>query len=96
MKKTGVKLILSFMAFLSVNLYFMFKGAAKGAEFFISPAVEETIFFIFLQLSVIVVYFVRPLTVKKSKIIYWCVSELFVLVTVYFWGIFIVGPIWFQ
>lgn len=97
MKKTSVKLILSFIAFLVVNLWLVFKGAAKGsADFFISPTVEETILFILLQLSVIVVYFIRPLTVKKSKIIYWCVSEMFVLVTVFFWGIFIVGPIWFQ
>ena len=49
-----------------------------------------------LQLSVIIVYFICPLTEKKSKFIYWCVSEVFVLITVFFWGIFIVGPIWFK
>ena len=97
MKKISAKLILSFIDFLAVNLWIINKGVAKGsADFFISPAVEETILFLLLQLSVIVVYFIRPLTVKKSKIIYWCVSEVFVLVTVFFWGIFIVGPIWFQ
>ena len=97
MQKTGVKLILSFTAFLFVNLWLISKGAAKGAAgFFISPTVEETILFILLQLSVIGFYFIRPLTEKKSKIIYWCVSEVFVLVTVFFWGIFIVGPIWFR
>ena len=97
MKRISVKLMLSFIAFLAVNLWLMFKGATKGsADFFISPTVEETILFFLLQLSVIAVYFIRPLTVKKSKIIYWCVSELFVVVTVFFWGIFIIGPIWFQ
>lgn len=97
MQKTGVKLALSFTAFLFVNLWLMFKGAAKGAaDFFISPTVEETILFIILQLSVVGFYFIRPLTEKKSKVIYWCVSEVFVFVTVFFWGIFIVGPIWFR
>ena len=97
MKKISVKLILSFMAFLAVNLWLISKGAAKGAaHFFISPAAEETILFILLQISVIVVYFIRPLTANRSRIIYWCVSEVFVLATVYFWGIFIVGPIWFK
>ena len=97
MKKISVKLMLSYIASLVVNLWLMFKGVAKGsADFFISPTVEETILFFLLQLSVIVVYFIRPLTVKKSKIFYWCVSELFVIVTVFFWGIFIIGPIWFQ
>ena len=50
MKKISVKLLLSFIAFLAVNLWLMFKGAAKGsADFFISPKVEETILFFFLQ-----------------------------------------------
>ncbi|MBO4844852.1 MAG: hypothetical protein J5525_00965 [Lachnospiraceae bacterium] len=97
MKKTSVKLILSFMAFLAVNMWLIAKGVAKGsANFFISPTVEETILFILLQLFVIVVYFIHPLTIKKSKIIYWSVSEAFVFATVFFWGIFIVGPIWFD
>ncbi|MGN1136835.1 MAG: hypothetical protein ACI4SF_11510 [Oscillospiraceae bacterium] len=97
MKKTSVKLILSFMAFLAVNLWLVCWAAAKGGALFfisISPVLEETILFFLLQLSVIVVYFIRPLTLKKSKIIYWCVSEAFVLATVFFWGIFVVGPIW--
>lgn len=97
MKKLSIKLILSFIAFLAVNLWIISKGAAKGsADYFISPAAEETILFLLLQLAVIVVCFIRPLTEKKSKIIYWCVSEVLVLVTVFFWGIFIVGPIWFK
>lgn len=45
MKKISVKLMLSFIAFLAVNLWLMFKGAAKGsADFFISPTVEETLY----------------------------------------------------
>ncbi len=97
MNKISVKLILSFIAFLAVNFWLIFKGVTKGsAVFFMSPTVEETILFILLQLLVMVVYFIRPLTVKKSRIIYWCVSEALVLFTVFFWGIIIVGPIWFK
>ena len=96
MKKISVKLILSFLAFLTINLWLIAKGVTKGnADFFISPTVEETILFILLQLFVIVIYNIQPLTTKKSKLIYWCVSEVFVFATVFFWGIFIVGPIWF-
>ena len=97
MKKTIVKLILSFTAFLAANMWLMFKAAAKGsADYFFSPVVEETILLILLQLFVIVIYFIRPLTTKRSQLIYWCVSEAFVIITVFFWGIFIVGPIWLQ
>ncbi len=97
MKKTSVKLILSFFAFLATNLWLIAKGVTKGsADFFISPTVEETISFILLQLFVIAIYYIHPLTIKKSKLIYWCVSEVFVFATVLFWGIFIVGPIWFK
>ncbi|MBO5447819.1 MAG: hypothetical protein J5994_00695 [Ruminococcus sp.] len=97
MKKLYVKLILSFVSFLAANLWIINKGVAKGAaKFFISPTVEETIIFILLQLLVIVIYCIYPLTIKKSKIIYWSVSEAFVAITVFFWGIFIVGPIWFN
>ena len=97
MSKLRTKLILSFAAFLAANLWLIGKGSAKGgASFFISPAVEETIIFILLQLLVIVIYVIGTLTVKKSKIIYWCLSEVYVLATVFFWGIFIVGPIWLK
>lgn len=95
MKKPRIKLLLSFSAFLAANMWLIFKGAAKGgADYLISPVFEETVIFILLQLSVIVIFFIRPLTVKKAQLIYWCVSEVFVLLTVFFWGIFIVGPIW--
>ena len=57
---------------------------------------EETILFIILQLLVVLIYFIYPLTVKKYKIIYWSVSEALVIITVLFWGIFIVGPIWLK
>ena len=41
MKKTIVKLILSFTAFLAANMWLMFKAAAKGsADYFFSPVVE--------------------------------------------------------
>ena len=97
MNKTSIKLLLSFVAFFASNLWIIGKGVSKGsADFFISPVVEETIVFILLQLFVIVVYFIRPLAIKKSRLIYWCVSEVLVLVTVWFWGFFIVGPIWLQ
>ena len=97
MNKTGIKLLLSSAAFLAANLWLIGKGVTKGsAGFFISPVVEETIIFILLQLFVIVVYFIRPLTAKKSRLIYWCISEVLVLATVLFWGIIIVGPIWFH
>ena len=97
MKKISVKLILSFLAFLVTNLWLIAKGATKGsAVFFISPTVEETILFILLQLIVIAIYYIYPLTIKKFKIIYWCVSEVLVFATVFFWGIFIIGPIWFK
>ena len=93
--KTRTKLALSFTAFLSANIWLMFKGASKGAaEFFISPAAEETIVFVLLQLTVIAVYFIRPLTVKKFMAVYRGVSEVFVLTTFLFWGIIIVDPIW--
>ena len=97
MDKTHTKLILSFAAFLAANLWLIGKGVSKGsAGFFISAAVEETIIFILLQLLVIVNYIIRPLTAKKSKLIYWCVSETLVILTVLFWGILIVGPIWLK
>ncbi len=97
MNKTSIKLILSFVVFLASNLWLIAKGVTKGsAGVFISPVVEETIIFIFLQLFVIIVYFIRPLTVKKSQLIYWCVSEAMVVATVWFWGFLIVGPIWLK
>ena len=97
MNKIRIKLLLSFMAFLVSNLWLIGKGVTKGsADFFVSPAVEETIIFFLLQLFVIVVYFIRPLAIKKSRLIYWGVSEVLVLATVWFWGLFIVGPIWLQ
>ena len=97
MKKTIVKLILAFAAFLAVNLWLVGKGVMKGAaDYFISAPVEETILFILLQIAVMVIYFIRPLTDKKSKLIYWIVSEILVLSTFFFWGIFIVGPIWLK
>lgn len=95
MKKTGVKLILSVAAFLGANTWLIMKGASKGAAvFFISPVVEETLVFILLQIIVIAVYFIRPLTGWKSRLIYWCISEFLVIATVLFWGVIIVGPIW--
>ena len=95
MNKTSIKLLLSFVAFGTSNLWIIGKGVSKGsADFFISPVVEETIIFILLQLFIIVVYFIKPLAIKKSRLIYWCVSEMLVFVTVWFWGFFIVGPIW--
>ena len=83
--------------FKAVNIWLIGKGVAKGAaDFFISATVEETILFIILQLLVVLIYFIYPLTVKKYKIIYWSVSEALVIITVLFWGIFIVGPIWLK
>ena len=71
MRKLSVKLILSFAAFLTANLWLIGKGSAKGAaDFLVSPAVEETILFILLQIIVILIYYIRPLTVRKSRIIY--------------------------
>ena len=97
MRKLSVKLILSFAAFLTANLWLIGKGSAKGAaDFLVSPAVEETILFILLQIIVILIYYIRPLTIRKFRIIYWLISETFVAITFFFWGIFIVGPIWFQ
>lgn len=97
MNRFCVKLILSIVSFLAVNIWLIGKGVAKGAaDFFISATVEETILFIILQLLVVLIYFIYPLTVKKYKIIYWSVSEALVIITVLFWGIFIVGPIWLK
>ena len=97
MNRFGVKLILSIVSFLAVNIWLIGKGVVKGAaDFFISATVEETILFIILQLLVVLIYFIYPLTVKKYKIIYWSVSEALVIITVLFWGIFIVGPIWLK
>ena len=93
----AVPKILSIVSFLAVNIWLIGKGVAKGAaDFFISATVEETILFIILQLLVVLIYFIYPLTVKKYKIIYWSVSEALVIITVLFWGIFIVGPIWLK
>lgn len=95
MKKTIIKLIISSIAFLVVNLWIIYKATAKGdVDYFISPAAEETILFIFLQLFNIFNYFIHPLTGKKQKIIYWCISEALVLITVFVWGIWVIGPIW--
>lgn len=81
MNRFGVKLILSIVSFLAVNIWLIGKGVAKGAaDFFISATVEETILFIILQLLVVLIYFIYPLTVKKYKIIYWSVSEALVII----------------
>ncbi|WP_294488118.1 hypothetical protein [uncultured Ruminococcus sp.] len=66
-------------AFLSANIWLMFKGASKGAAGFY---------------AVIAVYFIRPLTVKKFRAVYRGVSEVFVLTTFLLRGIIIVDPIW--
>ena len=77
MNRFGVKLILSIVSFLAVNIWLIGKGVAKGAaDFFISATVEETILFIILQLLVVLIYFIYPLTVKKYKIIY-CTGDEF-------------------
>lgn len=95
MKKIITKLILSFSAFLATNMWIIGKGVTKGsAKYFISSTVEETILFIILQILVIVIYFIHPLKTKKEKLIYWCISETLVIITVLFWGVLIVGPIW--
>lgn len=53
MNRFCVKLILSIVSFLAVNIWLIGKGVAKGAaDFFISATVEETILFIILQLLV--------------------------------------------
>ena len=97
MKKLHNKLIFSFSSFLAANLWLIGKGVQKGsANFFISATVEETLIFVLLQILVIIIYMVRPIEVKKSRVIYWCISEVLVLVTVFIWGIFIVGPIWLK
>lgn len=97
MKRTVFKIVFSIIAFMAVNLWLMYKAATKGdTSYFISWKVEETILFILLQIFMIVDYFIYPLKNRKQKIIFWCVSELLVLVTVYVWGIWIIGPIWFQ
>lgn len=95
MKKIIIKLFFSIVVFLAVNLWIIYKGVAKGAvDYFISPALEETILFILLQLFIIANYFIRPLTSKKQKIIYWFISETLVLITIFIWGIWVIGPIW--
>ena len=49
MNRLGVKLILSIVSFLAVNIWLIGKGVAKGAaDFFISATVEETILFIII------------------------------------------------
>lgn len=97
MKKTITKLILSFSAFLATNLWIIGKGVTKGAaKYFISSTVEETILFILLQIFVIAIYFIHPLKTKKEKLIYWCISETLVIITVIFWGLIVVGPIWLR
>ena len=59
MNRFGVKLILSIVSFLAVNIWLIGKGVAKGAaDFFISATVEETILFIILQLLVVLIYFI--------------------------------------
>lgn len=72
------------------------KGEIETMEEWLKIRLEETILFIILQLLVVLIYFIYPLTVKKYKIIYWSVSEALVIITVLFWGIFIVGPIWLK
>lgn len=96
MGKVCIKLFFSFAAFIAVNFWLCSKAAAKGAEFFISPVVEETLLFILLQLFMVVNYRISPLETTKQKKVYWWISEILVFVTFFFWGIFIVGPIWFK
>lgn len=90
------KLLISALAFISANAWLISKGVMKGAAPFLfgSAVIEETIIFILLQIAVIVNYFIFPFASIKHKVLYWCVSELLVLITVIFWGIIIVGPIW--
>jgi len=93
-----IKLILSTISFLAANSWLIYKGVMKGAApFFVSAAVEETIVFFLLQVLVLLIYFIPhfPLLSRKSKLIYWGISEAYVLCTFIFWGFVIVGPIWF-
>lgn len=93
-----IKLILSTISFLAANSWLIYKGVMKGAApFFVSAAVEETIVFILLQLLVVLIFFIPrfPFASLKSKIVYWSISEAYVLCTFIFWGFVIVGPIWF-
>ncbi len=97
MKRLIIKVFLSIVAFVAANAWLINKGIAKGAvNWFISPVVEETVLFIILQLFMFLNFFIYPLKTKKKKIIFWCVSELLVIATVWFWGIFVIGPIWFM
>ena len=97
MKRLIIKVLLSIVAFVAANAWLINKGIAKGAvDWFISPVVEETVLFFVLQLFMFLNFFIYPIETKKKKIIFWCVSELLVIVTVWFWGIFIIGPIWFM
>ena len=97
MRKTIVKLIIVLAAVLAADLWLIYRGmTAMPADYLVSAAFEETLVFILIQLTAIIIYFVKPFTTKKTKLIYWGVSEVLVLATVIFWGVIIVGPIWFR
>ena len=97
MKRLMIKLLLAAGAFLAVNLWMCGRAAQKGAShWLVSLKFEETALFILLQAAVAVIFLVRPLETKKQKTVYLCIAETLVLITVLFWGVIVVGPIWFR
>lgn len=55
----------------------------------------ETAIFAALQFAVILFHFRKPLASRKQKLVYWIIAEALTLVTIGFWGFYIVGePIW--
>ena len=54
----------------------------------------ELSFFLILEILLVITYFIVPLSSTNHKIIYWIISEMFSVFTVWFWMYFIAGPIW--
>ncbi len=94
MKRLTVRIIIAVLGFAAVNGILMGLAAAKGAGGFFATAAGETVLFVLLQLYMTVNLLICPPDDKKQRTALLIVSELLVGITVFFWGFFIVGPIW--
>ena len=96
MKRLTVKIIIAVLGFAAVNGILMGLAAAKGAGGFFATAAGETLLFVFLQVFMAANMLICPPADKKQRTVLLIVSEVLVGLTVFFWGFFIVGPIWMQ
>lgn len=91
------RLILKILVALLINILYFVIIAGIGITNTVlgrKAILLELLLFLMLEILLFITYFIAPLSSKIHKIIYWIISEIFSLFTVWFWMYFIVGPIW--